>query len=134
METFDTNVVVRTLIKDDPEQCERAARAWRDAVARGGVFVPATVLIEVAWVLRGAGKLDRATIGSAIRHLIDSEGVTIEHDALVRRAVARFEQGPADFSDYIILESSRFAGALPVLTFDARFARDADVRLLTAGS
>ena len=48
----------------------------------------------------------------------------------VRRAIVAFEAGPADFSDYFIRESSREASALPVMTFDERFARGADVELV----
>jgi len=40
------------------------------------------------------------------------------------------QAGPADFSDYFIRESSREASALPVLTFDERFARGTDVELV----
>jgi predicted nucleic-acid-binding protein len=130
MKSFDTNVVVRLVVEDDPDQCERAERAFRRAIAEGGVFFSTTVLIEVAWVLRVACKQDRATIAGALRNLVDAAGVTVEHDAIVRRAIAEFETGPADFSDYFIRESSREASALPVLTFDERFARGADVELV----
>jgi len=125
--SFDTNVVVRLVVEDDPDQCERAARAFRRAVTNGGVFFSATVLVEVSWVLRVACKQDRASIAGALRRLVGTAGVTVENDERVRRAIGAFETGPADFSDYLILEASRDAHALPVLTFDARFARSADV-------
>ena len=54
MTSFDTNVVVRLVVEDDPGQCDRAGEAFRRAVADGGVFLSATVLVEVAWVLRVA--------------------------------------------------------------------------------
>lgn len=44
--------------------------------------------------------------------------------------VVLFAAGSADFSDYVILEASREADALPVLTFDERFARAAGVELV----
>jgi predicted nucleic-acid-binding protein len=56
--------------------------------------------------------------------------VTVEHEAIVRRAIDSFEGGTADFSDYIILECSRQANARPVLTFVQRFAREADVQMV----
>ncbi len=130
MESFDTNVVVRVLVEDDPDQCERAALAWRHALAGGGVFLSATVLVEVVWVLHGAFKLDRATIAGALRRLLDSEGVTVEHDLIARAAVDAYEAGPADFADYVILAASRRADALPVMTFDQHFVSDPDVRLV----
>ncbi len=49
MKSFDTNVVVRLAVVDDPVQCERAACAFRHAIANGGVFFSATVLTEVEW-------------------------------------------------------------------------------------
>ncbi|MSP74067.1 MAG: hypothetical protein EXR76_18195 [Myxococcales bacterium] len=71
-----------------------------------------------------------AAITAALRRLVGSAGVTIEHDAIVRRANTAFEAGPADSSDDLIRESSREAGALPVLTFDERFARGPGVELV----
>ena len=47
-----------------------------------------------------------------------------------QQLAARFEHGPADFSDYLILELAQQTGALPVRTFDERFAREADVELV----
>lgn len=134
MKSFDTNVVVRLLVEDDPPQCERAERAFREALAGGGVFLSTVVLVEVAWVLRVACKQDRATIATAtaLRKLVDTTGVVVEHDAIVRGAILEYETGPADFSDYVIRESSRERSALPVLTFDERFARGQDVELVPA--
>ncbi len=130
MKSFDTNVAVRLIVEDDPEQCERAALAFRQGVAAGGVYFAATVLVEVAWVLRVAYKQDRASIAAALRRLLGTAGVTVERELVVRRAVDAFEVGRADFSDYFIRESSREAGALPVLTFDKHFACDVDVELV----
>ncbi len=37
MKSFDTNVAVRLIVEDEPKQCERAARAFRQGgVAAGG--------------------------------------------------------------------------------------------------
>ena len=130
MKSFDTNVAVRLIVVDDVEQCERAAQAFRRAVTDGGAFFSATVLIEVAWVLRVAYKQDRAAITAALRRFVGTVGVTVEHDAIVRRAIDAFEAGRADFSDYFIRESSREADALPVLTFDKHFAQGEDVELV----
>jgi predicted nucleic-acid-binding protein len=115
METFDTNVVLRLIYRDDPEQAERASRAWRG--------------VELAWVLRVAAKFERAAIAAALGALCDSEGVTVDEERRVRRALVLYETGPADFSDYLLLEAAREIGALPVVTFDQRFAKEADVVL-----
>ena len=60
VKTLDTNVVVRLLIGDDPQQTPIAEQAFLVAIASGGVYLPDVVLAEVAWVLRGYD-LERAT-------------------------------------------------------------------------
>jgi predicted nucleic-acid-binding protein len=124
MRSVDTNVVVRLLVRDDDVQTRLADEALRHLLETGGVFVSTVVLVEVAYG-------DRATIAGALRRLIDIDGVVVEREAVIRRALDRYEAGSADFSDYVIVEAGREADALPVLTFDARLAREADAELLT---
>jgi predicted nucleic-acid-binding protein len=130
MEAFDTNVVVRIVYRDDPAQADRASSAWKKAVASGGIFLSTVVLVELTWVLRVAAKFDRAAIAAALESLCDAQGVRVEKSQRVRRAIVRFKVGLADFSDCLILETARDAGALPVSTFDERFARESGVHLL----
>lgn len=130
MATFDTNVVVRLIVEDDEDQSRQAEQVWRAALTDSSVFLPKVVLVETAWVLRTAYRFDSSTVAKTLRRLLDVEGVEIEDEVVVRRALALFEQGGADFSDYVILESARKASALPVRTFDQRFAKESDVEIL----
>lgn len=124
MESFDTNVVVRLLVRDDEEQCARAESAWRSAVAADGAWISTVVLVEVSWVLRGAYKFDRGTVATALRRLIWSAGVSVEDPALLDGAIDAFEAGAADFSDYVILHLGRQIGAIPLRTFDQVLAEE----------
>jgi len=45
---IDTNIVVRLLTADEPEQAAAAKRI----IEHGDVFLGATVLLEAEWVLR----------------------------------------------------------------------------------
>ena len=88
------------------------------------------MLVEVSWVLRVAYKFDRATIATALRRLAAAEGVRIEDAATTELALAAYEGGSADFSDFFILESARRDGALPLHTFDERLSRAAGATLV----
>ncbi len=48
MIAFDTNMLVRTVVADHPEQVATVRRL----IAQDTVFVSRTVLMESAWVLR----------------------------------------------------------------------------------
>ena len=59
---FDTNVLVRVLVGDDPAQTRKAERAFIEHARGDGVFVSLVVLAETAWVLSAAYEWDQATI------------------------------------------------------------------------
>lgn len=126
---FDTNVVVRVLVGDDPAQSRKAERAFVKHAGDGGVFVSLVVLAEVAWVLSGAYRWNRATIEDRLRKLARTRGVVVEELELVEQALDELAGGPADFADYLIAGKARSeAGGL--LTFDRRLARAEGVALL----
>lgn len=130
MEAFDTNVVVRLLVRDDEEQYQRAELIFRRATVESRVWLASVVLAEVVWVLRIAYQFDRATTAASLRRLIDTDGVQVEDATTTRLALAAFETGTADFADYFILESARRDGALPLHTFDERLSRSDGAKLL----
>jgi predicted nucleic-acid-binding protein len=130
--TLDTNVVVRLLIGDDPQQTPIAERAFLEAIASGGVYLPDVVLAEVAWVLRGYG-LERCTRHQLLERLVRTRGVVVEDIDAVIDAPEQFRQG-GDLADHLILARASRAGALPVLSFDQSFSACQGVELLLAAS
>jgi len=130
VEAFDTNVIVRLCVRDDEEQYRRAELVFRRATAGAGAWLSSVVLAEIAWVLRSAYKFDRATTAATLRRLLAIEGVHVEDEVTAHLALAAFAAGSADFADYLILESARRGGALPLHTFDERLSRSNGTKLV----
>ena len=125
MRAIDTNILVRYLTGDDPEQAARA----RAAVDAGGIFASATVLLESEWVLRSVYGLSGREAAAALRSFAGLPGVSVENPPLLAEALARTEGG-MDFADALHLGAAH--GCEAMLTFDRRFieaARDAPVRV-----
>ena len=129
--TLDTNVVVRLLIGDDPQQTPIAEQAFLAAIASGGVYLPDVVLAEVAWVLRGYD-LERKTRYQLLERLVRTRGVVVDDIDAVIDALEQFRLG-GDLGDQLILARAASTGALPVLSFVRRFAASEGVELLGPG-
>lgn len=129
MVAFDTNVLIRILVGDDPSQTKRAERAFLEHARGEGIFVSIVVLAEVAWVLSAAYEWDRGTIHERLSRLVRTRGVILQEIELVEGALARYADGPADFADYLVVGKAQSVGA-SLLTFDKRLGRVESARLL----
>ncbi len=103
----DTNVLARFVLADDAGQHRRAVAALE---ADEDLFIPVTVLLELAWVL-GARDATRAEITSALRKIVGLPRAHAQHPEAVRRAL-----------DWILALSERTD---KFLSFDANLSRRA---------
>lgn len=116
MIAIDTNLLVRYLTGDHPEQSPRA-RALIDGAA---VFVPVTVLLETEWVLRSVRGGATASVIEALRAFGGLPTVTIEDGDSVAVALD-LAAGGMDFADALHLSRTRHCEAFA--TFDRRLAK-----------
>ena len=119
MRALDTNVLVRLIVRDDPDQVARA-----EAFVETGAWVSLLVLAETVWVLQSVYGLDQRRVVTAVEMLLDHDRLTLQDEDVVRRAHATFRGEPTvEFSDCLIVETARKAGHRPVGTFDRRLSR-----------
>jgi predicted nucleic-acid-binding protein len=126
MLAVDTNLLVRLVARDDPNQA-RAAEAF----VSPGAWVSHLVLAEMIWVLDSVYDLSRDQISTAIEMLLHHKDLTLQDAEVVTSALDHYRRRPmVDFSDCLVLEIARKAGHLPLGTFDRNFAKLADVQRL----
>jgi predicted nucleic-acid-binding protein len=95
--TLDTNVLVRTLVGDDPDQLRSAQAALRKADL---IAITTPMLCECVWVLSRGYRLPPNDIANAIRSLIASGGVEANRPAIEAGLTAMDSGG--DFADSVI--------------------------------
>ena len=119
---LDTNVLVRYVTADDPDQAEEVRAKIERAEERGErLFVSGIVLCELVWVLRGRSYgYDKSEISRALEGFLDTHVFEIQDRDLVRKALSRYRDGRADFSDYLLDLIHQDAGCSQTWTFDAR--------------
>jgi predicted nucleic-acid-binding protein len=127
---FDTNVVVRLLLRDDAAQAKKAEQAFLRHARGDGIFLPLVVLVEIVWVLAYTYELDRKAIHEHLHSLIRTRGVVVDDADLVQDALDAYAKGSADFADYVILAATRREGCRALLTFDRRLGKERGVSAL----
>jgi predicted nucleic-acid-binding protein len=115
MLAIDTNLVVRYLTADHPEQSARA----KALIEGAEVFVCTTVVLETEWVLRSAYSFATSQIAPAIRAFAGLPQVSVEDPALIALALDWMERG-MDFADALHL--AKAAGCEAFISFDRRLA------------
>jgi predicted nucleic-acid-binding protein len=111
--TADTNVLVRAVVGDDPQQSAMASAALRQADA---IAVPLPVLCELVWVLRRAYGFAEGEISGALRALIDADNVRLDRPA-AEAGLALLEAG-GDFAEGVIAHEGQWLGGAMVVSFD----------------
>jgi predicted nucleic-acid-binding protein len=118
MLAIDTNVIVRYLTGDHPEQSLQA----KALIDRNDVFVCTTVLLETEWVLRSAYGYPQDQVAEALRAFAGLPRVSLDDSALAATALDWMAKG-MDFADALHLAKAE--GCTAFVSFDRRFVKAA---------
>ena len=119
MRAVDTNVLVRLVVRDSPEQVRLA-----ESFIASGAWVSHLVLAEAMWVLDAVYDRKPEQIAGAIDMLLNHKDLTIQDAEVVTAALEHFRKRPGlGFSDCLVLEIARKAGHTPLGTFDRDLAK-----------
>ena len=125
MISFDTNLLVRLVTEDDPEQFAAANQCLLHCKENDEpCLIKIPVLCELLWVvsrLYGASRYDMALV---VETLLDDDLFVVEDAESVTEALRRFRTGEADFADYLIGVNSTALGASTTLTFDVALRQE----------
>lgn len=127
---LDTNVVVRYLVQDDPQQSAAASALIDGLTETDPGYLSLVTVVELYWVLRRAYGVSADRCSELLEGLLDSRELRVDQDAIVRAAVTA-SHGGADFADAVIAELGTAAGCDHTVTFDQRAARVGAMQLLT---
>ena len=113
--SVDTNVLVRSVVRDDAQQALAADNALKDAAV---IAVALPALCEFVWVLRKVYALAPADIASAIRALLDTGNLAVNRPA-AEAGLAMLGAG-GDFADGAIAHEGSWLGGETFVSFDRK--------------
>ncbi len=119
MRAADTNLLVRVIARDNPQQVAAA-----EDFVLPGAWVSHLVLTEAMWVLRSVYRFGPPETIAAVERLLNHRDFTIQDPDTVAAALELYRNKPGlKFSDCMILEIARKAGHLPLGTFDRNLGK-----------
>lgn len=121
----DTNILVRVLVGDTPDQTKKALEFLSQRSADDPAYVSPVVLVEVVWVLQRTYGYVEKSIRTALDSLFESANILIEQQDLMYLAIVAAEENGADIADCIIASLAADRGSDRTMTFD----RDAAKRI-----
>ncbi|MCM8614125.1 type II toxin-antitoxin system VapC family toxin [Accumulibacter sp.] len=113
--TVDTNILVRAVVCDDPEQGGMAAKLLTDAEL---IAVALPCLCEFVWVLRRVYGFQPSDAAAAIRALLATANVETNRPA-VEAGLSMLEAG-GDFADGVIAYEGNWLGGQTFISFDRK--------------
>ena len=121
---LDTNILVRYILQDDPEQAAVAARLIESqCTAHSPGYISILVLVELVWVLTTGYGYEKHHIVSTIHQVLITNEFMVEDRETVWAALREFERGSSDFADCLISHRNHSQGCTQTFTFDRKAAR-----------
>jgi len=128
MIAVDTNILVRHLTEDDPEQLKIVHSLFKKNFKDGDIFVSCIVLLELNWVLEGCYEWSNAKFCEAVEDILRCPQFNVENSLAVKMAISRCRKRE-DFSDALIGQVG-VARNLKTYTFDKGLKNDTAFVLL----
>lgn len=121
---LDTNILVRLLVRDDPDQTEQARRFIDNrCTPESPGFINSVVLAEVVWVLDRVYRFPRRQIAAAIESLLMGQDRIVEYHDDVQAALAEYRSSNIDFIDAVFGRINLARGCEATATFDRKAAK-----------
>lgn len=120
---LDTNILLRLVLQDDPQQSKKVLDLFSRLDEIGPGYVNCISLMEFAWFLRRRVGLGRNEVMDAISDLLDSQDIELEDENIVEEVLAAMTETTTEFADVFIAFRNRRSGCRTTLTFDLKAAK-----------
>jgi predicted nucleic acid-binding protein len=121
----DTNILVRHLTGDPPDQARRATRYLE---AANELLLADLIAAEVVYVLESFYDVPRAQVAETLRAILAFPATRVVDGDLLRRAIEVYEVDRLDFADAYLVASAERTGVGVIASFDRAIDRVATVR------
>ena len=121
----DTNVLIRHLTGDPPNQ---AVKATRYLARADELLLPDVILAETAYVLESFYETPRDQVADTLRAVLGFPAIRVVDAELAQRAVEVYDVARLDFADAYLVACAERTGIGLIASFDRSIDRVTTVR------
>jgi len=119
---LDTNILVRYITQDDPDQSRKATHEIEKGLSAGDMFFIADIVMCYGYVW--------SEIAQILERILRTKQFQFENKDLLWQSLADYQRKKGDFADHLIGRASRKAGCRETLTFNAGLKNNPIFRVL----
>jgi predicted nucleic-acid-binding protein len=127
----DSNVLVRHLTGDPPDQAKRATEFLRSGET---LILVDLVMAEVVYVLESVYEVERLRVAELMRAIVGFPGMVVADEGLLLRTLEIYEQHRTHFAESYLAASAELSGVGVVASFDRGIDRVPTIRRLEPGT
>jgi uncharacterized protein len=130
---IDTNLFIRFLTNDIPDQADAVENLLRRAVSGEYMLVTNSMVVaEIVWTLESSYHLPKTEIKDKVLAIVNTPGLDIPEDDLISQAITWYAEKNVDFIDAFNAAWLLKQGLTTACTFDRKhFARFEGLTVLT---
>ncbi|PRC91599.1 PIN domain-containing protein [Solimicrobium silvestre] len=126
---LDTNVLVRYIAQDEPQQSAIATTLITSLSSENPGYITIVALTELVWVMQSCYNATKPEVITILDMLLKTKELVVENAETAIKALTIFTRSNADFSDCLIERSAHKAGCDYTATFDKKAAKTTGMRL-----
>ena len=121
MVIFDTNAILRLILRDNQAMVEEVKRQ----LSHADCFIPIEVVAEIVYVLSKAYSVERGVIAKTITDMSNVSNITIAQKKVVLHALRVYASTTLDFVDCLLIGYAK-EDRHTIFTFDKKLRKFLD--------
>jgi predicted nucleic acid-binding protein len=124
MRFVDTNIFLRFLVNDLPEQADACETLFRKAVdGQEALCTSDMVIAEIVWVLESYYELARSEIRSKVEKILNTPNLSCDNELAIINALVLYDEKRIDFIDAYNASIMRMKGLREIYSYDKHYDR-----------
>jgi predicted nucleic-acid-binding protein len=124
MRFVDTNIFLRFLVNDIPEQADACEAIFRKAVAgEEALYTTDMVIAEIVWVLESYYDLSRSEVRTKVEKILNTQNLTCDSKETIICALVLYDEKRIDYIDAYNACIIRMKGIGEIYSYDKHYDR-----------